>query len=86
LKFKLVLLYSIKYANDKEIKEFLNYLKEINSDQTMLSLINLLGQYQSDHKSDLFQLNNIKKKAKSYFDKMLKDVTNVYTQHKPYLF
>jgi hypothetical protein len=52
----------------------------------MLNLITLLGQYQTGHRSDLFHLNNIKKKAKSYFDKMLKDVTNVYTQHKPYLF
>lgn len=52
----------------------------------MLGLVNLLGQYQTGHKSDLFHLNNIKKKAKSYFDRMLKDVPNVYTQHKPYLF
>jgi hypothetical protein len=52
----------------------------------MLCLINLLGQYQVGHRSDLFHLNNIKKKAKSYFDRMLKDVANVYTQHKPYLF
>lgn len=52
----------------------------------MLGLINLLGKYQIGHKSDLFHLNNIKKKAKSYFDRMLKDVPNVYTQHKPYLF
>lgn len=81
-----MLLYSIKYINDKEIKEFLNYLGEINTDHSMLCLINLLGQYQIGHRSDLFHLNNIKKKAKSYFDRMLKDVANVYTQHKPYLF
>ena len=52
----------------------------------MLSLINLLGKYQTGHRSDLFYLNNIRKKAKSYFDRMLKDVPNVYTQHKPYIF
>lgn len=52
----------------------------------MLTLFNLLSQYQIGHRSDLFSLNNIKKKAKSYFDRMLKDVPNVYTQHKPYLF
>ena len=52
----------------------------------MLSLITLLNHYQTGRKSDLFQSNNIKKKAKSYFDRMLKDVPNVYTQHKPHLF
>lgn len=52
----------------------------------MHGLIGLLNEYQSGHKSDLFSLNNIRKKAKSYFDRMLKDVPNVYTQHKPYLF
>jgi len=52
----------------------------------MLGLISLLGQYQSGHRSDLFHKNNIKKKAASYFDKILKDVPNVYTQHKPYIF
>lgn len=52
----------------------------------MLSLISLLSEYQTGHKSDLFHMNNIKKKAASYFNKMLKDVHNVYTQHKPYLF
>ena len=86
LKFKLVLLFSIKYPNDKEIKEFLAFLSDINSDKSMLSLITLLGHYQTGRKSDLFQSSNIKKKAKSYFDRMLKDVPNVYTQHKPYLF
>lgn len=52
----------------------------------MLGLISLFNQYQSGHRSDLFHINNIKKKAKSYFDKILKDVPNVYTQHRPYLF
>ena len=52
----------------------------------MLALISLLGQYQSGRKSDLFQSNNIKKKATSYFKRILKDVPNVYTQHKPYIF
>lgn len=52
----------------------------------MLSLFNLVSKYQTGHKSDLFFVNNIRKKAKSYFDRMLKDVPNVYTQHKPYLF
>jgi vacuolar protein sorting-associated protein 45 len=86
LKCKLVLLYSVKYPNDREIKEFQKHLAEINSDQTMLGLINLIGEYQIGHKSDLFHINSIKKKAKSYFDRMMKDVPNVYTQHKPYLF
>ena len=86
MKFKLVLLFSIKYPNDKELRDFESYLSEINSDKSMLSLINLLGQYQTGHKSDLFYLNNIKKKAKSYFDRAFKDVPNVYTQHKPFLF
>ena len=86
LKFKLVLIFSTKYPNDKEIKEFLAFLSDISADKSMLSLITLLNHYQAGRKSDLFQSNNIKKKAKSYFDRMLKDVPNVYTQHKPYLF
>jgi hypothetical protein len=52
----------------------------------MLGLIGLLGQYQNGRKSDLFHFNNIKKKASSYFKRILKDVPNVYTQHKPYIF
>lgn len=52
----------------------------------MLTLIHLFGQYQTGRKSDLFHLTNIKKKAKSYFDRMMKDVPNVYTQHRPYVF
>jgi vacuolar protein sorting-associated protein 45 len=51
----------------------------------MLSLITLIGQYQNGRKSDLFHNKNFKKKAFSYFDRILKDVPNVYTQHKPYL-
>jgi vacuolar protein sorting-associated protein 45 len=31
-------------------------------------------------------MNNIKKKATSYFKRILKDVPNVFTQHKPYIF
>lgn len=31
-------------------------------------------------------MNNIKKKAGSYFKRIFKDVPNVYTQHKPHLF
>ena len=86
LKFKLILLFSSKYPNDKEQKEYLSYLSSISSDKSMLSLVHLLGQYQSGRKSDLFHFNSIKKKAKSYFDRMLKDVPNVYTQHKPHIF
>ena len=86
LKFKLVLLFSVKYPNDKEIKEYLAYLADLNPDKSMLSLITLLTHYQTGRKSDLFHFNNIKKKAKSYFDRMLKDVPNVYTQHKPHIF
>ena len=52
----------------------------------MLGLVHLLSKYQSGRKSDLFHFNSIKKKAKSYFDRMLKDVPNVYTQHKPHIF
>ena len=52
----------------------------------MIPLISLFSQYQEGRRSDLFQSNNIKKKAKSYFDRMLKDVPNVYTQHKPHIF
>lgn len=52
----------------------------------MFSLINLLGQYQSGRKSDLFHMNSIKKKAKSYFERLMKDVPNVYTQHRPHFF
>ena len=52
----------------------------------MLSLISLLSQYQNGRKTDLFHMNNIKKKASSYFKRILKDVPNVYTQHKPHIF
>ena len=58
----------------------------MSPDKTMLSLIALLGQYQTGRRSDLFQFNNLKKKAKSYFDRLMKDVPNVYTQHRPYIF
>ncbi len=51
----------------------------------MLSLINLIGQYQNGRRSDLFHSKNFKKKALSYFDRILSDVPNVYTQHKPYI-
>ena len=52
----------------------------------MLSLINLLNKYQTGRRSDLFHITNLKKKAKSYFEKLMKDVPNVYTQHRPYIF
>jgi hypothetical protein len=45
-----------------------------------------MQQYQNGRKSDLFHNKNFKKKALSYFDRILSDVPNVYTQHKPYLF
>ena len=74
-----------KYPNDKEIKDFLSYLHSINSDQSLVSLVSLLQKYQNGRKSDLFHNKNFKKKALSYFDRILKDVPNVYTQHKPFL-
>ena len=83
---KLVLLFSIKFPNDKEIKEYLAFLHQINPDDALTSLIPLIQQYQQGRKSDLFLTKNLKKKALSYFDRILKDVPNVYTQHKPYLF
>lgn len=83
---KLVLLFSIRYPNDKEIKEFLAFLQTAHDDKTLVSLINLIGQYQIGRKTDLFHMKNFKKKAFSYFDRILKDVPNVYTQHKPYIF
>jgi hypothetical protein len=86
LKLKLVLLFSIKYPNDKEIKDFLATLNTINPDKTYLSLVSLLQQYQTGRKSDLFHSKNFKKKAASYFDRIFSDVPNVYTQHRPYLF
>jgi vacuolar protein sorting-associated protein 45 len=86
LKLKLVLLFSIKYPNDKEIKDFLAALSTINPDKTYLSLVSLLQQYQAGRKSDLFYNKNFKKKAASYFDRIFSDVPNVYTQHRPYLF
>jgi hypothetical protein len=86
LKLKLVLLFSIKYPNDKEIKDFLAALSTINPDKTYLSLISLLQQYQQGRKSDLFYSKNFKKKATSYFDRIFSDVPNVYTQHRPYIF
>lgn len=64
----------------------MKHLQTIHNDTSMLSLIGLLGQYQQDRKSDLFHMNNIKKKASSYFKRILKDVPNVYTQHKPHIF
>ena len=67
LKLKLVLLFSIKYPNDKEIREFVSTLQSINSDNSLASLVNLLQQYQHGRKSDLFLNKNFKKKAVSYF-------------------
>ena len=61
-------------------------LQQINPDNALTSLIPLIQQYQQGRKSDLFLTKNLKKKAFSYFDRILKDVPNVYTQHKPYLF
>ena len=84
LKLKLILLFSIKYPNDKELKEFISYLQSVNPDKTLLALVSLIQQYQHNRKSDLFHTRNLKKKALSYFDRILKDVPNVYTQHKPY--
>lgn len=86
LKLKLVLLFSIKYPNDKEIKDYLAALNNINPDKTYLSLVSLLQQYQNGRKSDLFYSKNFKKKAASYFDRIFSDVPNVYTQHRPYIF
>ena len=61
-------------------------LQTINADNSLASLVPLMQQYQQGRKSDLFLTKNLKKKALSYFDRILKDVPNVYTQHKPYFF
>ena len=86
LKLKLVILFSIKYPNDKEIKEYLAALQDMHPDNSLGALVPLIQQYQQGRKSDLFLTKNLKKKALSYFDRILKDVPNVYTQHKPYMF
>jgi vacuolar protein sorting-associated protein 45 len=84
-KLKLILLFSVKYPNDKELKEFLNELSHEIGDTNILNLPQYFQKYQSKRKSDLFNNSNIKKKAKSFFDNLFKDVPNVYTQHKSYL-
>ena len=84
-KLKLVLLFSVKYPNDKEIALFLSELSQNVDDKNILNLTRFLQQYQQKRKSDLFNNSNIKKKAKSFFDSLFKDVPNVYTQHKSYL-
>lgn len=83
---KLVIIFSVKYPNDKQLKKFISYLAEQNDDKTILGLTQFIQKYQEDRKSDLFKQSNIKKKAKCFFDRMMKDVPNVYTQHKPYFF
>jgi hypothetical protein len=63
------------------------YLSQIITDKRMLSLPKTLQLYQSRRRSDLFHNSNISKKAKSFFkDILFKDIPNVYTQHKCYLF
>lgn len=64
----------------------MKHLESIHNDSSMLSLISLFAQYQNGRKSDLFHMSTIKKKASSYFKRILKDVPNVYTQHKPHIF
>lgn len=86
-KLKMVLLFTIKYPNDKEVKEYMSYLSQIITDKRMLALPRTIQLYQMKRKSDLFHNSNITKKAKSFFkDLLFKDVPNVYTQHKCYLF
>ena len=86
-KLKMVILFTIKYPSDKEIKEYMAYLEKIIPDKRMLALPRTIQLYQNKRKSDLFHNTNITKKAKSFFkDLLFKDVPNVYTQHKCYLF
>ena len=54
----------------------------MTSDSSMVPLVSLLSQYQSNRKSDLFHISNIKKKATSYFKRILKDVPNVLLQER----
>lgn len=54
-------------------------------DKNILNIPKYMQQYQGKRKSDLFNTNNMKKKAKSFFDSLFKDVPNVFTQHKSYL-
>jgi hypothetical protein len=83
-RLRLVLLYALRYEHspsNQQLKEELRS-KKIGEDQ--LALVDLILRYAGSHvrSGDLFQNKSFLAQAKSTITRGLRDVENVYTQHK----
>ncbi|EGR30199.1 vacuolar sorting protein, putative [Ichthyophthirius multifiliis] len=86
-KLKLVIMYALRYENEDKIGKMKEKLKELGLTQTQTNLINHALDYAGkQHRSgDLFSTKNTINKYLNKIKNVMKDVPNVFTQHKPYI-
>eukprot|EP01017_Pseudomicrothorax_dubius_P040197 TRINITY_DN6255_c0_g1_i5.p2 TRINITY_DN6255_c0_g1~~TRINITY_DN6255_c0_g1_i5.p2 ORF type:complete len:292 (-),score=74.25 TRINITY_DN6255_c0_g1_i5:113-988(-) len=86
-KLKLVIIYALRYENDDKIPIFIDKLKALEVSPENLGLISQVCQFagKNSRTSDLFATKDILAMASSMLSRAMKDVPNVYTQHKPFV-
>lgn len=88
-KLRLVMLYALRYEDRSpaDMSEMIDLLKAVGADQTMVQLVHDVIEYAGANRRgvDLFSTKNVFSYIKRTVQRELVGVSNVYTQHKPYL-
>eukprot|EP00300_Choanocystis_sp_HF-7_P027612 c32774_g1_i1.p1 GENE.c32774_g1_i1~~c32774_g1_i1.p1 ORF type:complete len:573 (+),score=169.14 c32774_g1_i1:84-1721(+) len=88
-KLRLVMLYALRYEDRSptDMTDLIELLTAVGADQQQLQLIHDLVEYAGANKrsGDLFSNKNVFNILKKTVQRELVGVSNVYTQHKPYL-
>merc|ERR550537_1255774 len=83
-RLRLVLLYALRYEHSQSNQQLKEELRSKKIGEDQLALVDLILRYAGSHvrSGDLFQNKSFLAQAKSTITRGLRDVENVYTQHK----
>lgn len=86
-KLKLVILYALRYENDDKVGKMKEELRKNQISQQQLNYVNYAIEYagKSKRSGDLFNTKNVGSRVWNNLKNAVKDVPNLFTQHKPYL-
>jgi len=86
-KLRLVLLYALRYERNVSVEQLKDQLRSQGIGEEQVGLVDHLLRYAGSHarSGDLFQNKTMKAHVARFVTNTLKNVDNVYTQHKTYL-
>jgi len=83
-RLRLVLLYALRYEHNQSNQQLKETLRSKGIGEEQISLVDQILRYAGSHvrSGDLFQNKSFLAQTKSFVQRGLRDVENVYTQHK----